>query len=62
MGVGSGSKEGNDNTGKITEVILEAQEVLGNLKTREIPKAKGIRLILMKQGPGNEGRVRHVRA
>ena len=37
---------------------MEAQEdvVLGNLKTWEIPKAKGIQLILMKQGPGNEGR------
>lgn len=42
---------------------MEAQEevVLGNLKTREIPKAKGIQLILTKQGPRNEGRERHVR-
>lgn len=41
----------NDKTGKIIKVILEAQEevVLGNLKTWEILKAKGIQLILMRR-------------
>ena len=65
-GLGGGAVGGtrNDNTGKITQVSLEAQERvgLGNLKTREMPKAKGIRLILTKHGPRNEGRVRPVRA
>lgn len=50
---GGGAVEGkrNDKTGKIIKVILEAQEevVLGNLKTWEILKAKGIQLILMRR-------------
>lgn len=58
----SRGKEGNDKMGKIIKVILEAQGevVLGNLKTQS-QKAKGIQLILMRQDPGNEGRLRHVK-
>lgn len=41
---------------------MEAQGkvVLGNLRHWAIQKAKGIQLTLMRQGPGDEGRVRQV--
>lgn len=50
-------EEGCDNVGRMIEAVLEAQGkvVLGNLKTQEIQKAKGMPLTLVRQGPGDEG-------